>query len=237
MSPNYLNNIRRRVLSIAQKKWVKILVLPIWVVAGFFLATYILEALIYVVLSFGWSLAGVDTSIVNALLAAIIYAMTIAIVIGVPWLVSRSRTTKDDLGLTRLPSWMDIILSPAGFIVYFLGSALLVYVAAQIIPGFSSGQVQQTGFSHLSHYYEYLLAFITLIIVAPVAEEVLFRGYLFGKLRKYVPFWAATLITSVLFGLVHGQWNVGVDVFALSIVLCSLREIGYGYHYDKGHQN
>jgi membrane protease YdiL (CAAX protease family) len=31
--------------------------------------------------------------------------------------------------------------------------------------------------------------------------------------------------TSVLFGLIHGQWNVGVDVFVLSMVACSLREV------------
>jgi membrane protease YdiL (CAAX protease family) len=51
----------------------------------------------------------------------------------------------------------------------------------------------------------------------------LFRGYLLGKLRKYVPLWAAILVTSLLFGFVHGAWNVGIDVFALSIVLCLLR--------------
>ena len=69
-----------------------------------------------------------------------------------------------------------------------------------------------------------MLAFITLVVIAPVAEEVLFRGYLYGKLKKYVPVWAAILITSALFGLIHGTWNVAVDTFALSIILCLLRE-------------
>jgi membrane protease YdiL (CAAX protease family) len=36
---------------------------------------------------------------------------------------------------------------------------------------------------------------------------------------------ASSLLVSLLFGVVHLQWNVGVNVFALSIVLCSLREI------------
>ena len=30
---------------------------------------------------------------------------------------------------------------------------------------------------------------------------------------------------SILFGVVHMQWNVGVNVFAMSVVLCGLREI------------
>jgi membrane protease YdiL (CAAX protease family) len=40
-----------------------------------------------------------------------------------------------------------------------------------------------------------------------------------------MPVWVAIVITSALFGFIHGQWNVGIDVFALSVVLCSLREI------------
>jgi membrane protease YdiL (CAAX protease family) len=35
--------------------------------------------------------------------------------------------------------------------------------------------------------------------------------------------WLAILITSTLFGLIHGAWNVGIDTFALSIVLCVVR--------------
>ena len=33
------------------------------------------------------------------------------------------------------------------------------------------------------------------------------------------------LLVSLLFGVVHMQWNVGVNVFALSVVLCGMREI------------
>ena len=35
----------------------------------------------------------------------------------------------------------------------------------------------------------------------------------------------ANLLVSVLFGLVHMQWNVGINVFAMSVVMCALREI------------
>ena len=39
-----------------------------------------------------------------------------------------------------------------------------------------------------------------------------------------MPWWGATLLVSVLFGVAHMQWNVGIDVFALSVVMCILRE-------------
>ena len=35
----------------------------------------------------------------------------------------------------------------------------------------------------------------------------------------------AILIVSLLFGLVHGQWNVGVVVFTMSIAMCLIREL------------
>jgi membrane protease YdiL (CAAX protease family) len=35
----------------------------------------------------------------------------------------------------------------------------------------------------------------------------------------------AILITSVLFGIMHGQWKVGVTVFAMSIGMCVMREL------------
>ncbi|MBO7664280.1 CPBP family intramembrane metalloprotease, partial [Candidatus Saccharibacteria bacterium] len=45
------------------------------------------------------------------------------------------------------------------------------------------------------------------------------------KKRERLAIIVATLITSIAFGCMHGQWNVGVNVFALSVVLCVLREI------------
>ena len=35
----------------------------------------------------------------------------------------------------------------------------------------------------------------------------------------------AILLVSALFGAVHLQWNVGVNVFSVSVVLCILREL------------
>ena len=171
---------------------------------------------------------GMNAAVLNTVVAACIYVLTLVLVIGVPWWVKKRSTTPDDLGLTRLPSWMDIGLAPAGFIVYFILSALLMYIIALVVPGFDLEQTQEVGFSNLSRYYEIMLAFVTLVVIAPFAEELLFRGYLYGKLRKSVPIWIAMIITSAIFGFVHGQWNVAVDVFVLSMIMCTLREVTGG---------
>ena len=61
-------------------------------------------------------------------------------------------------------------------------------------------------------------------MVVPFAEEILFRGYLYGKLRRVLPVWVAIIIVGLVFGGLHGAWNVAIDTFALNIILCYLRE-------------
>lgn len=206
-------------------RWGLVILLPLWVAVSFGIAQLMLVALLYIFKWVGISLTGINSAVVNTAIAAFVYVLTLVIVVGVPWLIKKYRTTKDDIGLTRLLSWTDILFAPAGFVIYLLSSALLVYIAGVVAPNLDLSQTQETGFKNIVYYHEYVLAFMTLIVIAPIAEEILFRGYLYGKLRNVAPLWVAVLVTSGLFGLVHGQWNVGIDVFALSIVLCTLREV------------
>ena len=203
------------------KLWVA-LVVPIWVLAGFILAQVIGGLVMLGLRSVGVSFAGVNESTLQAVFSAVIYVLSLVIVIGIPWWVKKYRTTRQEIGLHTSMTWTDILLTPLAFVAYILLSYILTSIASNF-PFYDIEQVQNTGFTQLTQGYEFLLAFLTLVVIAPVAEEILFRGYLLGKLRKHVPVWLAILVTSLLFGLVHFAWNVGVDVFALSIVLCLLR--------------
>lgn len=49
-------------------------------------------------------------------------------------------------------------------------------------------------------------AILANIICAPILEEVVFRGLVYGRLRRAMPAIVAAIISSVLFGLAHGQW-------------------------------
>lgn len=213
-------------------RWAMLLGLPVWVAISFVAANFII--------GFGFwvcGLLGVDlTSLMNAavletITACLVYLVTFAIVTGVPFVIKHQVTNLKLIGLDRLPTWSDIGLAPLGFIVYALISAVLTYVIAQLIPSLPLDQVQDVGFRALSRQYEYTLAFITLVVLVPLAEEALFRGYLYGKLQKYVPVIPALIVTSLLFGLAHLpgsdhiQWTVAIDTFALGIIMCLLRTI------------
>jgi membrane protease YdiL (CAAX protease family) len=213
-----LNSSKKRAIALA-------VALPAWVFIGFMFAQVLIGGLLWVVQWLGVPLSDLNDTIYSTLVASLIYSASLAVIIGVPWLVKRRRTTKQELGLQRLPSWMDIAWVPAGAIVYIILSALLTAFAMAFLTFIDFNEVQDTGFGELVTRPEYLLAFLSLVVLAPVVEEIIFRGYLFGKLRKHAPVWVAVLITSLLFAIVHFQGNVGVDVFALGIVLCLLRVV------------
>lgn len=207
------------------RKWAMLVVLPAWVLGGFLVAQVIVIGTIQL-LDVSGALGGwISQTILNTIFSILIYAITLAIVVGLPWLIHHYKTSRKDVGLARLPSWTDIWLAPTGLVIYFIFSAILILIATHLFPAFDVDQAQGVGFDGLNQRYEYILAFLTLVIVAPVAEEILFRGYLYGKLRRHVPIWAAIIVTSILFGAIHGTWNVAIDTFALSVVLCTLREI------------
>lgn len=199
--------------------------LPLWVLAGFILAAILVSVIDEIFKATGLLAEGaVNGSLRNAVITALAYTLTLVIVTAVPFKLQKISTTKEELGLTRLPSWLDMVLAPTSFVAYLLLAGILISVVDGLFPSFDAEQAQEVGFDNLSRYYEYILAFITLVIIAPVAEEVLMRGYLYGKLRKVTSAAGALIITSLLFSLMHFQWNVALSVLPLGILLAVLRE-------------
>ena len=131
---------------------------------------------------------------------------------------------RKELGLSGMPTWTDIGLSPIAFVVSTLLAAALTWIFT-IFPWFNAEEAQDVGFSTYLAPGDRIIAFLVLVVLAPIVEEIIFRGWLYGKMRNRLAAPWAILIVSLLFGLVHFQWNVSVNVFALSVVLCVLREI------------
>lgn len=120
-------------------------------------------------------------------------------------------------------------------IAIFVFYALLIIISKilfEAIPQIDTEQEQNIGFTGTDTSPELMLAFISLVILAPIGEEVLMRGYLYGGLRARFSFITAGLVTSGLFGLAHlgfgnGEpllWIAGISTFVLSLVLVYLRE-------------
>lgn len=66
---------------------------------------------------------------------------------------------------------------------------------------------------------------ISAVIVAPLVEEVIFRGYLYAVIKRFSDRFLAALTTSLLFALIHGTVPGLLPLFALAIILCIAYEM------------
>lgn len=56
-------------------------------------------------------------------------------------------------------------------------------------------------------------------IMAPVIEEIIFRGLAYTRMKKGMPTVVAMLLSSAVFGVAHGQWVWMLYAFALGMIL------------------
>ncbi len=208
------------------KTALKTVSLLLWVAIVLIAAEYAVSFGLYFLLGRETLSTPVWTTVANAL----IYALASFLIIYLPVkLLKKPRPSRTDLGYKGLPTWADLGLAPAGFVVYLILAALLLAVFKNF-SFFDASEAQDVGYSLLSTPLDRIVAFFALCLVAPVAEELIFRGWLYAKLRtllpsKHLSLILSTLLVSLLFAALHGQWNVAVNVFAMSLVLCGLREI------------
>lgn len=116
-----------------------------------------------------------------------------------------------------------LMVIPA-FVGYIILSGTLYMLAGKLFPDIDLEQAQETGFENVISGVQVAIAFVALVVIAPISEEILFRGYTFQGIRSKTHWLVAAVITSALFGLAHGQINVGMDTFALGIAACWLLE-------------
>lgn len=201
--------------------------LPGWVAVAYAASNLIVIALLTVLKWLSMPVSSfLRPSIIEAAIATLVYILTITIVITVPYVIRGKFTTNlKTLGLDRLVTWTDIGLAPVIFIAYMVTVSIITATIVVLVPSFPADQTQDIGFRTFGTSTDNIVAFVTLVVLAPLAEETLFRGYLYGKLKRYAPPMAAALVTSLLFAVAHFQWNVGVDVFVLSLFLCGLRSL------------
>lgn len=117
------------------------------------------------------------------------------------------------------------------FLVYLFSTAILMNLLDSTTT-IDFNQKQQIGFDEIANRNDLILAFISLVILAPVAEEILMRGFLFSGLRNKIKFLPSALVVSILFGVLHLQigtgapplWSAAIDTFILSMFLVYLRE-------------
>ena len=97
----------------------------------------------------------------------------------------------------------------------FFGLSLIVGLLLSLINVDESYEFLESALSSGS----VIIRFITLAIVAPVVEELCFRGIVLGRSLSWVNPMPAIMLQAALFGVVHMNLLQGLYAFALGILL------------------
>ncbi|HEV7665346.1 MAG TPA: CPBP family intramembrane glutamic endopeptidase [Chloroflexota bacterium] len=137
-------------------------------------------------------------------------------------------------------TWQELGLRPLSisYVVRMgLGGGLAGLVVVDIVGtllsqvGLRPNQLEQFDFVLSEGVVSFALLLVAAGIIAPVVEELFFRGFLFGMYRRRQPVWMAYGVSSVLFTLLHlepGRMNaaqmagLGVGIMLLALLLAWL---------------
>jgi membrane protease YdiL (CAAX protease family) len=156
-----------------------------------------------------------------------------AITLGLIYFAMKAYNAKfSDIGLGRKPILSDLGYGLVTFAIYFATLIAATAFIKAFIPSIDVEQEQQIVFEGASTSLDLILAFIALVILVPIAEEIMVRGFLYTGLRSQLTKVAAALVASLIFGIAHLQletgnaplWIAAVDTFILSLFLIALRE-------------
>jgi membrane protease YdiL (CAAX protease family) len=126
------------------------------------------------------------------------------------------------LGLSPLPSWKNLFkysaLAGIG-VLAIVGVLGLLYQASHLTPEAPYQGLSETRLQILSTFA---------ILLAPMLEELVFRGFLYSSLRGYYTGWPCILLSSIIFSLCHTSYQetpwAFLNVFLIGSLFAYCRE-------------
>jgi membrane protease YdiL (CAAX protease family) len=145
------------------------------------------------------------------------------------WLILRKQHDKwQDIGL-RKPQFKHFGYAVVAYAVFLVSIYIVKFLLGHYI---NFNQEEDIGYKADLTGAGLLYAFITVVVIAPLIEELVFRGYTFSRLRKYLGFVLSAVLVSLLFAKLHLHNGKGgsiaieafVETFIASVILSYLRE-------------
>ena len=187
------------------------------------------QLVIGIVLAVALILGGADATELDAgsMLLLAMVAQIAGIGLALVYLRARRRLSWRLLGPVR-PGWLTVALGLA----LGLGATVAGYAVNMVLALLFDPQdpvEQQLIQDMLAGGRPTVLAIIIAVVLAPLFEELLFRGMLFQSLRRRVGMWPAALLSSAAFTIIHveiiaSQPLALAGLFALGVVFA------WGFH-------
>lgn len=128
--------------------------------------------------------------------------------LGVAALLAVRRPARQSGGLERalgldLPLWSDTGRVLRWSLLLLLAQSAVIVLARLLVPALRDVPVDNASFLREQGPYALVLLALAAVLVAPVLEELLFRGVVLRGLMMRIGFWPAAVVSSVCFGALH----------------------------------
>lgn len=181
----------------------------------------------------GWSDARTNDWLKNSFIAQVaIFPLSAAfMLLPLYYFLKRFKDGFRSIGLRR-PTSSDFLWSLGFLPVYIFAFAIILAIVKALVPSLDVNQAQDLGLNGSYNSIQLIVVGVSLVILAPITEEIIFRGMIYSSFKKALPVIIAAILTSILFASGHllesGDSSLlyiaGIDTFVLSLILVYLRE-------------
>lgn len=157
---------------------------------------------------------------VNAIIGG--FAMMIGIVPLVPMFrqeISRERDEKEGAGAKIFLTMAIAVTASVAINILFI----LLHLTE------TSSAYTQTAEHQYSVFFPFGLFLYGMI--SPLAEEVVFRGIIYNRMKRHMPLIASMIVSALLFGLYHGNSVQALYGFFMGILIAYIYEMFGGFFY------
>lgn len=161
-----------------------------------------------------------DLTPAGALLSTLILnAVLVGTAVGFAWMTTRPRAWH--FGLLRTRFWPAVGWSLLAYVAY-----IVFVVAYGLIVGVPEEQSTPEDVGADEGTFGLINAGLLFVVIAPIGEELFFRGFFYRALRSSLGIWTAALIAGGVFGAIHifTGWEAVPVLAALGIALCLVYE-------------
>ncbi len=189
------------------------------------------EAFTALAIAFGiYFLVSIPATMVNdfPVLPYLVYLGVFApTILGVAaWITNRHHVGWRSLGFTRDKLGQALGVGLAVGIGAFFVNVALSQVVTQIARalGYNTDQVSRVSGLGEAPAWQMALIVLAVVVVAPVVEEILFRGIFYTGLRKRLGVGWAVFLSAFVFGFLHFELLGFIPLFAIGAILAALYE-------------
>jgi uncharacterized protein len=156
----------------------------------------------------------------GAVLAASLAVSAPAVILVLVWIVRMTRVPVADYLALKKPHWRDLLIGVIALAIIMAAASALATTLGKESPPFITDTFTTAAAEGMLP-----LLLVSFVILGPLQEELIFRGFLLRGMAPAIGTWPAILVTAGVWAVSHGQYELFFigEIFALGVLFGWIR--------------